>query len=254
MRNRLITVVVVLSLATAVIGQACETDRIDSRDRVVAVYDGDTIMLESGKRVRIIGLNAPEMGYNDRPPQAYATSATRSLEDLLSRHHNRVSIRYDAQRYDTYGRTLAHLFVPDGISVSAYLISLGLAKALTIPPNTWNAHCYHRAESDALEQQVGVWSLPEYEVVESNSLSRRAQGYRKVRGKVMRVGVSQHSTWLNLEGLVVLRIDHEDRGNFIDQDLVTLEGARVLASGRLYPRKGRLYMRVRHPMALEVDN
>jgi hypothetical protein len=137
--------------------------------------------------------------------------------------------------------------------VSAYLINQGLATALTIPPNTWNADCYHNAETQARKQQIGVWSLSEYQVVESKALSRRERGYRQVRGKVVRIGTSQRSMWLNLEGPVVLRIDHGDRRNFTDLDPVTLKGLSVIASGWLYPRKGRLYMRVRHPTALEIE-
>jgi endonuclease YncB( thermonuclease family) len=256
MRNGIIIVPLffLLSMATVGSAQACEPDHVDSSVRVTVVYDGDTVLLNSGKKLRIIGLNAPELGYDNRPPQPYATAATRALETLLSRHRNRASIRYGKQRSDSYGRTLAHLFLPDGSSVSAQLIGQGLATALTIPPNTWNVDCYHHAESRARKQQLGIWSLPEYQVVEAKALPHDARGYRKVRGKVVRIGSSQRSTWLNLEGSVVLRVDHEDRRNFTNVDLVALAGEQVIASGWLYPRKRTLHMRIRHPRALEIEN
>ncbi len=251
--KRLIILCVWASAATAGSGQACEPDHIDSRVQVAAVYDGDTVLLDSGEKLRIIGLNTPELGYEDRPPQAFAEAATLALEALLSRHQHRVSLRYGQQRFDNYARTLAHVFLADGSSVAAQLIEQGLATALTIPPNTWNTNCYHDAERRAHDRQLGIWSLPEYRVVDSKHLPRGTQGYRKVRGKVVRVGSNRRSTWLNLEGPVVLRIDHEDRRNFTGVNPVNLGGVRLIASGWLYPRKHRLHMRVRHQSALEIE-
>ncbi len=245
---------VFLLLVTAGSAAACRSDYVDARSQVAAVYDGDTVLLEGGEKLRLIGLNAPELGNDDRPPQAYAAAAARALETLLLRHHNRVSIRYGKQDFDNYGRRLAHLFLPEGSSVSAQLIQQGFATALTIPPNTWNADCYHRAERSARDQQLGIWSLPEYQVVAAQALPRDARGYRRVRGKVVRIASGQRSTWLNLEGSVVLRVDHKDRKNFTAVDLATLDDARIVASGWLYSHQRMLYMRVRHPSALVIEH
>jgi endonuclease YncB( thermonuclease family) len=218
---------------------------------VVWVYDGDTVKLEDGEKVRLIGLNAPELGHDGQPSQAYARAATRALEQSLETQDHRVLLRYGAERKDHYGRSLAHVFLADQTSLSEQLLRQGLALRITVPPNDWNLDCYREAEAEARTRRKGLWSLPAYRVTPSTQLDRQVRGFRIVSGTVQRVGQGRRSVWLNLDGDLALRIERTDLGNLPISELVELKGEQVIARGWLYTRRGRLRMRIRHPADLE---
>src|SRR5690554_1461310 len=74
------------------------------------VIDGDTLDLADGRRVRLIGINAPEMGRDGQPSEPYAQAARRELQRLVSGSELRMIIGEQPQ--DRYGRTLGHLMMP----------------------------------------------------------------------------------------------------------------------------------------------
>jgi hypothetical protein len=72
---------------------------------VVRVIDGDTIELDHGERVRLIGVDTPETVHPRKPVEYFGHEAsaftTRRLQGKT------VHLGYDWQRTDKYGRTLA---------------------------------------------------------------------------------------------------------------------------------------------------
>lgn len=227
-------------------------DPVDARAHVRWVVDGDTVELDSGRRVRLIGLDTPEIAYKDRPAEPYADLATEALRGLLSRFGGEVEQRYGRERQDRYDRRLAHLFLPDGASITAALLRQGVGVVLVVPPNTWNLPCYLEAEETARQARRGLWALPGYQPVEATELGRGATGYRLVVGRVLRVGEGGGALWLNLEGGVALRITVDDLDYFPKTDPGAWVGRRVLARGKLYERRGELRMRIRHPAMLKL--
>ncbi len=95
--------------------------------------------------------------------------------------------------------------------------------------------------------------MPQYETIASVKLNRSERGWRIVQGKIVRIGNSRKSTWLNMEGGLGIRIDHKDASYFQGINLQGLKGKLVTARGWLYAHKGALRMRVRHPAALELE-
>ncbi len=233
---------------------ACPADHIDRQARVSYVFDGDTVALADRTRVRFIGINTPEIAHDGRPAEAYGPEAKTALRRLLDRHGNRVNLRYDAEAHDRYGRRLAHLYLSDGTSIETWLLERGLATTLAIPPNVWNIGCYRRAEETARSARRGIWSLPKYQPLDSRRAGGHDTGFHLVQGKVVRVGHSRKSVWLNLDGHVALRIDRRELHYFRALDLDHLQGKVVLARGWLHRYRDELRMRVRHPAALEVLN
>ncbi len=216
------------------------------------MIDGDTVALRDGRTLRIIGVNAAEISSDDVRVRALAISARDRLRVWLAREGNSVNLRFDEQRRDKYGRLLAHAFVSDGTSVAVWLQDQGLATALTVPPNVWNQRCYGAAEADARARGLGLWHLPEYQVVEAATVRAGTRGYRWVRGRVEHLGRSDRTIWLDLPGRVALRIDHEDLRYFGSITLDQLEGKTVIARGWMYPVGSAVHLRIRHPAALEV--
>jgi micrococcal nuclease len=231
---------------------ACNTDRLDALARTSFVYDGDTVEINGSERVRFIGINTPEVSHHDHPPEPYGVEASHQLRKLLRNAHEQVGLRYGTERRDKYGRLLAHVFLEDGTSVEEWLLERGLATTLAVPPNVWNLNCYSAAETRARLAKRGLWSLPQYQPVDSVDRQARTKGYRVIRGPVTRVGKSRKSIWLNLAGGVALRIDRHDLQYFRPLNLESLQGKTVLARGWVHLRKGEAHMRIRHPVALQV--
>ncbi len=230
----------------------CPPDHLDAQVRVDYVYDGDTLTLTDGRRVRLIGMDAPEMGRDGHATQPGAVAARDRLRALVRRAGRRLGLRYDLDRHDRYGRLLAHLFLPDGDSVTARLLREGRGVPLVIPPNVWHAGCYGKAAAAARRERRGIWRYPRYRPVAARALPARAHGFHIVRGRVRHLGRGRHRLWLDLPGKVALYIQQQDLRWFRSYDPTRLQGRRVEAMGWIHRRHGERRMRIRHPSALRV--
>lgn len=231
-------------------GPTCTADRIDRWAVVAYVYDGDTVRLGDGRKVRFIGIDTPEIGHDGTRSEPGAIEARDTLKKLLGKN-SRLGLRYDVERHDHYGRLLAHVYLPDGSSVTRRLLEDGLGTHLTIPPDVRNNACYGRAEQKARRARRGIWALPRYQPVESVALPSSARGFHIVRGKVVHIGQSRSAVWVDLAGGVGLRIPRKDLPYFTAYQPRDLRGREVLARGWLRVRHGELRMTIRHPSALQ---
>ena len=156
----LITLVLVLALV-AVWHLRGSGSALITRGTVTRVVDGDTYYVSSGghsQDVRIIGVDTPETVDPDKPVQCYGPEASSYMKHWLT--GRAVTLVYDRETHDKYGRTLAYVYV-DGtprVSVEERLLTLGLARTLSIPPNTANAAAYARLEQQAAVAGKGLWS------------------------------------------------------------------------------------------------
>lgn len=116
---------------------------------VTRVIDGDTIELEDGTRVRLLGIDTPELGQCASQEAADATSKL-----VLNKN---VRLETDVQLQDKYGRTLAHVFV-NGKQVNEELVKMGWATTLTIPPNVKYVDQLLIAQQEAREAKLGIWA------------------------------------------------------------------------------------------------
>ncbi|EJT84889.1 nuclease [Pseudomonas putida S11] len=78
------------------------------------VVDGDTLRLVDGRSVRLIGINAPEIGRNGRTSEPYAEAARQRLQALVKASDGRVGLEPGVESKDKYGRTLAHIYGRNG--------------------------------------------------------------------------------------------------------------------------------------------
>lgn len=124
--------------------------------RVTKVYDGDTVVLDTGERVRVRWVNTPEM----RPLQAYAEEAQRFAERLLL--HRKVQLVMDSDKQkDGYGRLIAGIRVGD-VDLSVALVERGLGHVFIIPPETLDITPLLAAQAKARDSRRGIWSTPRY--------------------------------------------------------------------------------------------
>ena len=128
------------------------------RAAVVKVTDGDTIrVLLRGvsERVRLIGVDTPEVPWYDGTGECFGVEAAKYLERRASRRT--VRLVFDLERRDRYGRLLAYVYIGPEL-VNLTLVRLGLATADPVRPNTRFAAAFARAESGARAHGRGLWS------------------------------------------------------------------------------------------------
>jgi len=229
----------------------CPPDRIDERVRVSAVIDGDTLAL-GDRRLRLIGINTPELGTDGDAHEPGAIEARNRLRQVLFTNRWQIGLRFGRERKDRYGRLLAHAFLADGRNLTEQLLATGSGSHLVVPPNTWQADCYAAASARARVARNGIWALPAYAPVLAQNLGLHEQGFRLVHGRVSHVSRSASATWINLVGNFAARIEHQDAPDFAGVDLDSLAGADVELQGWVYVRKGQPRMRLRHPTALTI--
>ncbi|MFH1888724.1 MAG: thermonuclease family protein [Candidatus Omnitrophota bacterium] len=133
------------------------------------VIDGDTIELESGERVRLIGIDTPEMHesdklYRDSQRTGRRISAIQELgrrayeftRNLAEGQH--ASLEFDVEKYDQYKRLLAYVYLKkDNTFVNAEIIRQGYASVMTFPPNVKYADLFLKLYREARENKRGLW-------------------------------------------------------------------------------------------------
>ena len=154
---RALTSSLVLLAGGALVLGACgdEHPRPPQAARVTKVVDGDTLVLAGGIKVRVLGIDAPEMERNGQPADFLAHKAKAALAELTL--DRTVSLSYDRLRYDHYGRLLAYLWLPDHTLVNAELVRRGMARVYLISPNLRYQDDLLTAQQEAIEAQRGVW-------------------------------------------------------------------------------------------------
>src|SRR4051812_46623320 len=126
---------------------------------VTRVVDGDTVAVRLGgqqEKVRYIGIDTPESVKPGTPVQCFGKAAADQNRLLVA--NRRVTLRYDAERRDRYGRLLAYVYRrDDGLFVNAELVGRGFARTLTIPPNVGHAEQLARLARRARQRKRGLW-------------------------------------------------------------------------------------------------
>jgi micrococcal nuclease len=153
------TVLVAAGLAFGI--TACTSSSPPSGDghaRVQRVVDGDTLVLDDDRRVRLIGIDTPETVDPRRPVECFGREASDHLTELLPPDEP-VRLEYDVERTDRYGRTLAYVHrADDDLFVNLSLARDGYAEQLTVPPNVRYAEDFGRAVEEARDEGRGLWA------------------------------------------------------------------------------------------------
>lgn len=125
---------------------------------VSRVVDGDTIVLNSGETVRLIGIDTPETVDPRRPVGCYGKEASNFTKSLLT--GNQVRLEKDISETDKYGRLLRLIYVQTQsgeIFVNDYLVRQGFAQAKTWPPDVKYQQQFLSAEHEAKANNRGLW-------------------------------------------------------------------------------------------------
>lgn len=135
---------------------------------VARVVDGDTLKLSNGQKIRLIGVDTPEVHYSDKLLRD-AKSSHRDIHAIqgLGRRAayftkglclgKRVRLEYDVDAIDKYGRVLAYVYLSDGTFINAKILEEGYGKVMTIPPNVKYADYFLRLQKSARSNNKGLW-------------------------------------------------------------------------------------------------
>lgn len=120
---------------------------------VTHVLDGDTLEAAGVGRIRLLGIDAPELGGRFERPAPFAMEARERLQALVLRRWVRFDC--DGTRRDSYGRHLAYVFVNRDL-VNAQLVREGLARvSARTRLQQWDA--LRAAEEQAQARRRGMW-------------------------------------------------------------------------------------------------
>ncbi len=128
---------------------------------VVHVVDGDTIdVKKDGKkvRVRLIGLNTPEVVDPRRPVQCFGTEASAEAHRILDGQSVQLETDPSQDLYDKYGRLLAYVWLTDGTNFNEYQIAHGFGYEYTYDLPYKYQKGFKAAQAAARTAGLGLWA------------------------------------------------------------------------------------------------
>lgn len=221
------------------------------RYRVVKVPDGDTIYLANGDRIRLLGVNAPEVAHHNRPGEPGGDEAADALRGRLL--GETVGLEFDVEKKDNYGRRLAHVVDDDGRSLNRWLVEQGLAFVFLHPPNLKHAQDYLAAEADARAAGRGIWALPRYQVISMRRADQYRNSFRRLRGRLQRVDHKRKYSYLHFREGLVASLPRDALASFaaagLDPD--SLVGEHLVVRGWVRRNRGKPSLFLNYPQQIE---
>lgn len=224
--------------------------------RVTEIIDGDTVTLDDGRQVRLVGIQAPKLplGRRDFKTWPLADEAKQALEKITSGRI--VELRYGGGRIDRHGRVLAHLFLENGVWVQGEMLKAGMARVYTFPDNRETAQEMYAIEHSARQARRGVWSHSFYAVRTPEETSEHIGAFQVVEGLVLDA--------VKVKGAVYLNFGADWRKDFTVMipstalrmfvkdgiDPLSFKGKNIRARGWLKERNGPM-IEVSHPEQVE---
>ena len=220
------------------------------------VYDGDTVLLQDKRKIRIIGINTPETRHHKQKTEAYGAKAREALRELLKGFNYQIYLEYDQQRKDKYSRILAHVFLPNGTNLASWLLRKGYARTLVIPPNVKFTECYKQSEKIAQKESLNIWRLKSHRLQSAATISDRVKGFVRLSGKIILVTPSPKQLLIELDSKsghpIQIKIRKHNLRYFESVNLSKLTGKRIIVSGMLKNNHGKQIVRISHPSQIEI--
>lgn len=248
-------------IATTIAGSAlaCEGLTPGPRGVVTHVVDGDTVFLDSGLQIRLIGMQAPKLplGREDFETWPLADEARAFVETLVLGHE--VELRYAGERTDRHGRALGHVFAGGGW-VQQAVLDAGLARVYSFADNRFCLDELYAAERRARLAGLGIWGNDWYDMRDARypaELEALEGRYELVEGRVLNADRAGQRVYLNFG-----RIWREDFTVVIDPpaqrlfegaglDPLSLDGEFIRVRGWIEVNDGPR-IEVTHPEQIEI--
>jgi len=220
---------------------------------VKSVTDGDTLILHNDsfkedRKVRLVGLNTPELDYKNGEHDAFAMEA---FQLLLTYQGQTIFYQTGPDKRDRYGRYLYYLFDNNRISIGSRLLSEGLGYRVAIPPNLAYQPCLMQVESKAKASRIGVWQTVQH--------WQPKAGFAVADIIVKSVTQNRGGWWLETNLNLAINLPKRNQDQWTAQEVYSLEGHRLTARGWQFYRKSKKnkqqewVMLVKHPNDLVFE-
>ena len=228
--------------------------------QVVRVVDGDTLEVElpdRKERVRLLGVDTPEMTDEREVVRGMAIAARALVDELVSGHEVTLERDPQADDRDRYGRALRYVRLADGTMLNAVIVERGFGHAMLGFPFSRRDE-FVRLEAEAREAARGLWAEGATPRVEAGEAATVVGRWATVCGSVASgrylASARGQPTLLNLDKpypdqpfTVVIR--GEDRARFGEPE-IELRDARICVTGRVELYRGRPQVEVADPSRL----
>ena len=136
---------------------------------VIKVYDGDTITLSNGDRIRLLQIDAPELS----PAECHGEASRNALVQLLN-YPGLLTLKADKNldKVDRYGRQLRYVFIGK-TNINLKLVEIGAAAPYFYKGERgmYSSQILEAAQN-AKAKSLGLWkSCPRTRLAPNNALS-----------------------------------------------------------------------------------
>lgn len=223
---------------------------------VTEVVDGDTVFLEDGTEVRLVGIQAPKLplgrkGFRKWP---LADEAKATLEALTA--GRRFDLHFGGRQMDRHGRALAHLVTKDGLWLQGELLRLGMARVYSFPDNRSLVGEMLALERAARRQRFGIWSHPFYAIRTPAGAPDDIGTFQIVEGRVADAADVRGRLYLNFgedwRTDFTVSIDRTARRLFTEAAPAIWNNQVIRVRGWLKSRNGPM-IEVTHPEQIESE-
>jgi len=133
---------------------------------VVRVIDGDTLEIDNGSVVRLLGIDSPEQG------DCYYEQSKDALNELVLGEN--IKLEKDIFGTDNFGRLLRYVFLPrpdfiNDVFVNDYLLEQGFANTLLMSNSQKYRDILIHSRNEAVTDERGMWGACEQELEEEMS-------------------------------------------------------------------------------------
>ncbi len=164
--RKLIIIFIVLAIFSSVNSYARQ------KTTVTRIIDGDILQAiygEREKRIRLIGIDTPESRVNKKAKRDANMSEqdikkiiemgrkAKKYVDGLIKRGDLITIEFDAQESDKYGRLLCYVYLSNGKMLNEEILKAGYANVMTVPPNVKYKDMFLKAYNYARESRLGLW-------------------------------------------------------------------------------------------------
>ncbi len=252
--SKILLVVAALFLGAPAFAGALE---IGDTATVASIVDGDTVILDDGREVRLVGIQAPKLplgrkGFKKWP---LADASAKALETLVMGRV--VELRYGGRRIDRYRRLLAHLFVDGETWVQGELLGAGMARVYTFPDNRKLAAEMYEREKSARRKKRGIWSNAFYDLRGVNGVLRDVGTFQVVEGIVLKTARVRSRIYVNFgtdwrtDFTVVVPTKKLGVFQSANTDPLEMEGRRIRVRGWIKKWNGPM-IDATHPEQIEI--
>lgn len=128
--------------------------------KVIQVIDGDTFKINTGEKVRLVGIDTPELHHPKKPVQCFGREAMLKTKELVE--GKVIRLEKDISEKDRYGRLLRFVYIPmlsptPEIFINAYLVQEGYARVATFPPDVSKSDTFVQLAREAFINNKGLW-------------------------------------------------------------------------------------------------